>query len=86
MMNTIHWNKTKLLMGDVGDVEVFIWSWNFNITDRLEKDILDSISIIQEKSRIADAESIFKYLSSTGATNIIIEVVKQRNCTTGSKI
>ena len=42
----------------------------------LEKDILDSISIIREKSKRPDAESIFKHLSSTGATNITMEVVE----------
>ena len=43
--------------------------------DVLEKDIVDSISIICEKSKRPDAESIFKHLSSTGATNITMEVV-----------
>ena len=45
--------------------------------DILEKDILDSISIIREKSKRPDAESIFKHLSSTGATNITMEVVEE---------
>ena len=45
--------------------------------DILEKDILDSISIIREKSKRPDAESIFKHLSSTGATNITMEVVQE---------
>ena len=44
--------------------------------DILEKYILDSISIIREKSKRSDAESIFKHLSSTGATNITMEVVE----------
>ena len=44
--------------------------------DVLEKDIVDSISIICEKSKRPDAESIFKHLSSTGATNITMEVVE----------
>ena len=43
----------------------------------LEKDILDSISIIREKSKRPDAESIFKHLSSAGATNITMEVVEE---------
>ena len=43
----------------------------------VEKDILDSISIIYEKSKRPDAESIFNHLSSTGATNITKEVVKE---------
>ena len=45
--------------------------------DILEDDILDSISIIREKSKRPDAESIFKHLSSTGATNITMEVVEE---------
>ena len=44
--------------------------------DILEKDILDSISLIREKSKRPNAESIFKHLSSTGATNITMEVVE----------
>ena len=44
--------------------------------DILEKDILDSISIIREKSKRPDAESIFKHSSSTGATNITMEVAE----------
>ena len=43
----------------------------------LEKDILDSISTIREKSKKPDAESIFKHLSSTGDTNITMEVVEE---------
>ena len=42
----------------------------------LEKDILDSISIIREKSKRPDAESIFKHLSSTGATNIVVGSIR----------
>ena len=45
--------------------------------DMLKKDILDSISMIHEKSKRPDAESIFKHLSSTGATNITMEVVEE---------
>ena len=44
--------------------------------DILEKDILDSISIIRKKCKITDAESIFKHLSSIGTTNITVEVVE----------
>ena len=44
--------------------------------DILEKDIPDSISIIWEKSERPDAESIFKHLSSTGATNITMSCSK----------
>ena len=56
--------------------------------DILEKDILGSISIIREKSKRPDAESIFKHLSSTGATNVTIEVVQDsiRLLITKSKI
>ena len=43
----------------------------------LEKDIQDSSSIVWEKSTRADAKSIFKHLSSTGATNIPMEVVEE---------
>ena len=43
----------------------------------LEKDILDFISTIREKSKKPDAESIFKHLSSTGDTNITMEVVEE---------
>ena len=43
----------------------------------MEKDILDSISIIREKSKRPDAESIFKHLSSAGATNITMEIVEE---------
>ena len=42
----------------------------------LEEDILDSISIIRKKCKIPDAESIYKHLSSVGATNITMEVVE----------
>ena len=45
--------------------------------DILKKDIPDSISIIHEKSKRPDTESIFKHLSSTGATNITMEVVEE---------
>ena len=45
--------------------------------DILKKDILDSISIIHEKSKRPDTESIFKHLSSPGATNITMEVVEE---------
>ena len=45
--------------------------------DILEKDILDSISIIRKKYKRPDAESIFKHLSSICATNITIEVVEE---------
>ena len=44
----------------------------------LEEGILDSISIIREKSKRADAESIFKHLLSTGATNISTEVAEEK--------
>ena len=44
--------------------------------DMLEKDILDSISIIREKSKRPDAESIFKHLSSTDATNIVVGSIR----------
>ena len=44
--------------------------------DILEKDIPDSIPKIREKSKRPDVESIFKHLSSTGATNIIMEVLE----------
>ena len=43
----------------------------------IEKDILDSISIICEKSKRPDTESIFKHWSSTGATNITMEVIEE---------
>ena len=44
----------------------------------LEKYILDSISMIREKSKRPDAESIFnKHLWSTGATSITMEVVEE---------
>ena len=43
----------------------------------LEKDILESVSIIREKSKRPDAESIFKHLSSTGATDITMEMSKK---------
>ena len=46
--------------------------------DILENDILDCISIIREKSKRPNAESIFKHLSSTGTTNITMEVNKKR--------
>ena len=46
--------------------------------DILEKDILDSISVIREKSKRPDTESTFRHLSSTGATNITMEVVKKK--------
>ena len=45
--------------------------------DILDKDILDSASIVREKSKRPDAESIFKHVSSTGATNIAVEVVEE---------
>ena len=45
--------------------------------DILEKDILDSISIIRKKYKRPDAESIFKHLSSICVTNITIEVVEE---------
>ena len=45
--------------------------------DILEKDILDSISIIHKKCKRPDAESIFKHLSSIGATNITMKVVEE---------
>ena len=45
--------------------------------DMLEKDILDSISMIRQKSKRPDAESIFMHLSSTGATNITMEVFEE---------
>ena len=45
--------------------------------DIVEKDILDFISIIRENSKRPDAESIFKHLSSTGVTNITMEVVEE---------
>ena len=45
--------------------------------DMLEKDILDYISMIREKSKRPHAESIFKHLSSTGATNITMQVVEE---------
>ena len=45
--------------------------------DILEKDILDSISIIRKKCKRPDAESIFKHLSSIGATNITMEIVEE---------
>ena len=45
--------------------------------DILEKDILDSISIIHKKCKRPDAESIFKHLSSIGATNITMAVVEE---------
>ena len=44
--------------------------------DILEKDILDSIPVICEKSKRPVAEFIFNHLSSTGATNITMEVVE----------
>ena len=40
--------------------------------------MLDCISVIPEKSKRPNAESIFKHLSSTGATNITMEVVEER--------
>ena len=46
--------------------------------DILENDILDCISIIREKSKRPNAESIFKHLSSTGTTNTTMEVNKKR--------
>ena len=45
--------------------------------DMLEKNILDYISIIREKSKRPDAESIFRHLSSTVATNVSIDVVEE---------
>ena len=45
--------------------------------DTLDKDILDSVSIVREKSKRPDTESIFKHVSSTGATNIAMEVVEE---------
>ena len=45
--------------------------------DILEKDILDSISVIREKGKRPDVESTFRHLSSTGATSITMEVVEE---------
>ena len=42
----------------------------------LENDILYSISITLKKSKRPYAESIFKHLSSTGATSTTMEVVE----------
>ena len=53
------------------DVYLFV----SNIIDVLE--ILNFISIIRGKSKRPDAESIFKHLSSTSATNIFAEVVQE---------
>ena len=46
--------------------------------DILDKDILDSISIIHNKCKRPDVESIFKHLLSIGATNITMEVVEEK--------
>ena len=45
--------------------------------DFLEKYILDSILEIRGKSERADAESIFKHVTSNSATNLTMEVVEE---------
>ena len=45
--------------------------------DILEKDILNSISVIREKSKKPDAEYIFKHSSSTGGTNSTMQNVEE---------
>ena len=50
---------------------------NVCVLNLLLPDYLDSISIICEKSKRPDAESIFKHLSSTGAAYISMEIVEE---------
>ena len=45
--------------------------------DILQKDIINSILIIREKSKRPDAEYACKYLSSTSDTNITMKVVEE---------
>ena len=52
-----------------------VYLFGSNIIDVLE--IISFISIIWEKSKRPDVESIFKHLSSTSATNIFAEVVEE---------